>query len=144
MTPFAYFTLINLNLPGAISIGDTSSTGKYCGGVATTEHYNGKVVIIVNTSTQSNGEFTAMALSTVPNAKVIGSTTAGADGNVSIIRLPGGIATWISDLGVYYPDGTEAQRKGVKIDIPIKPTIKGIREGKDELLDKAMQIIESK
>jgi len=33
------------------------------------------------------------------------------------------------------------QRKGVKIDVQIKPTIQGIHEGKDELLDKAIQII---
>ena len=67
--------------------------------------------------------------------------TAGADGNVSRISLPGNILTMISGLGVYYPDGTETQRKGVKIDIVIHPSIKGIKEGKDELLEKAIEII---
>jgi hypothetical protein len=31
---------------------------------------------------------------------------------------------------------------GVKIDIPVKPTIKGIKEGRDELLEKAIVIVE--
>lgn len=47
-------------------------------------------------------------------------------------------------IGVYYPDGTETQRTGVRIDVPIKPTIKGIKEGRDELLEKAIAIIEGK
>lgn len=82
-----------------------------------------------------------MALQSSPNVTVIGSQTAGADGNVSAIQLPGGISTMISGLGIYYPDGTETQRKGVKIDVVIKPTIKGIKTGRDELLEKAEAII---
>ncbi|ANI90620.1 hypothetical protein A9P82_04635 [Arachidicoccus ginsenosidimutans] len=137
-SPFIRFTQVSLDLPGCINYGATLSNGEN-----NANAYKGKVVIIVNASTQSSGEYTAMALSTAPNATVIGSTTAGADGNVSTVILPGGISSWISGLGVYYPDGTETQRKGVKIDILVKPTIKGIRERKDELLDKAMQIIEN-
>jgi len=45
-------------------------------------------------------------------------------------------------LGVYYPDGSETQRVGIKIDIPIKPTIAGIKAGRDELLEKAFELIE--
>lgn len=47
----------------------------------------------------------------------------------------------ISGIGVYYPDGTETQRIGIVPDITVKPTIKGIKEGKDELLEKAIEII---
>ena len=47
----------------------------------------------------------------------------------------------ISGIGVFYPDGTPTQRIGVKIDYPLHPTIKGINEGKDELLEKAMELI---
>jgi hypothetical protein len=47
----------------------------------------------------------------------------------------------ISGLGVFYPDGTPTQRVGVKIDHQLKPTIKGTTEGKDELLDKAIELI---
>ena len=59
------------------------------------------------------------------NNKVFGSTTAGADGNVSTIILPGKIRTMISGIGVYYPDGTETQRVGIVPDVEVKPTIKG-------------------
>jgi C-terminal processing protease CtpA/Prc len=108
------------------------------------DYYKGKVVIIINELTQSQAEYTTMALRTAPGATVIGSTTAGADGNVSPFTLPGGIKTMISGIGVYYPDGTETQRVGIIPDIVVKPTIKGITEGKDELLEKAIEIINTK
>jgi len=82
-----------------------------------------------------------MAFRAVSNSKIVGSTTAGADGNVSVILLPGGLRTSISGIGVYYPDGTETQRVGIIPDIIVKPTIKGIKEGKDEVLDKALELI---
>ena len=84
-----------------------------------------------------------MALRVAPEAVVIGSQTAGADGNVSRINLPGGIQTMISGIGVYYPDGTETQRIGIVPDIEIKPTIAGFRDGKDELLEKAIKVIKT-
>lgn len=104
--------------------------------------YDGDIVILVNDHTQSAGEYITMALQIIPNTTVIGSQTAGADGNVSKISLPGNISTAISGLGVYYPDGTETQRVGVKIDRYVEPTIAGIKARKDELLEKALEMIE--
>lgn len=104
-------------------------------------HYKGKVVILVNEETQSSAEFHAMAYQTHPDAKVIGSTTAGADGNVSEIVLPGDIKTMFSGIGIYYPDGRETQRTGVAIDIVAKPTAAGIAAGKDEVLERALEYI---
>ena len=66
-------------------------------------HYPGKVVILVDEVSQSQAEYTAMAFRSAPQAMVVGSTTAGADGNVSQIPLPGGLSTMISGIGVFYP-----------------------------------------
>ena len=84
-----------------------------------------------------------MALRVAPGATVIGSTTAGADGNVSEIILPGGIRTMISGIGVYYPDGKETQRVGIIPDIVVKPT-RELLQGRDELLEKAEELINKK
>lgn len=96
---------------------------------------------MVNKLSQSQVEYTAFGLRVGDNTIVIGSTTAGADGNVSGIYLPGGIRTMISGIGVFYPDRTETQRVGIVPDIEIKPTIEGIKKGKDELLEKAIELI---
>ena len=133
--PFVKFTTANLKNPGEFTFVNTlnmQSTGKT---------YEGKVVILINELTLSHAEFTAMAFRVADNSIIIGSTTAGADGNVSEISLPGGLLTMISGIGVNYPDGKETQRVGIVPDIIIKPTIEGIRNRKDELLDKAIEII---
>jgi C-terminal processing protease CtpA/Prc len=57
------------------------------------------------------------------------------------LDLPGGIETGFSSLGIYYPDGRETQRIGIVPNIVVKPTIKGIRDGRDELLEKAIKIV---
>lgn len=105
--------------------------------------YTGKIAILINETTQSSAEYHTMAFRTAPNAKVFGSATAGADGNVSDIKLPGNISTMISGIGIYYPDGKETQRIGIVPDIEIKPTVEGIKKDKDEVLEKALQWIES-
>ncbi len=107
------------------------------------DHYSGKVIVLIDEGTQSNGEYTTMAFR-AGGARVIGSTTAGADGNITAISLPGGLRTVITGIGVYYPDGKETQRIGIVPDIEVKPTIAGIKAGKDELLDKAVEIINKK
>jgi C-terminal processing protease CtpA/Prc len=93
--------------------------------------------MLVDETTQSQAEYTTMAFRSAPQSVVVGSTTAGADGNVSEIPLPGGARTMISGLGVFYPDKTPTQRVGIIPDIEVRPTIAGIRTGRDELLEEA-------
>jgi C-terminal processing protease CtpA/Prc len=82
-----------------------------------------------------------MALRASPHAMVIGSTTAGADGNVSAVPLPGGLSTMISGLGVSYPDGRPTQQIGIVPDKTVVPTVEGIRAGRDEVLEEAVRQI---
>jgi C-terminal processing protease CtpA/Prc len=135
-TDFVKFSNTSINNPGLFTFTHTIKVGK-----KNDDYYKGKVIIIVNEVTQSQAEYTAMALRVAPGAIVIGSTTAGADGNVSELILPGSIRTMISGIGIYYPDGKETQRTGIVPDIEVKPTINGILAGKDEVLEKAKDLI---
>jgi C-terminal processing protease CtpA/Prc len=135
-SPFVKFSKGSIKTPGLFVYTDYTKSG-----INNSDYFKGKVIILVNETTQSSAEYHAMAYRTAPNATVIGSTTAGADGNVSSIRLPGGISTMISGIGVYYPDGRETQRIGIVPDIEVKPTIEGIKNGKDEVLEKAIEFI---
>ena len=134
-TPFVKFSVGNLNNPGEFTFLPTLEITK------SEDTYFGKVVVLVNEETISQSEYTAMAFRAGANTTIIGSQTAGADGNVSEIIFPGGLRTWISGIGIYYPDGRETQRIGIVPDVEVKPTIQGIREGRDELLEKAIDII---
>jgi C-terminal processing protease CtpA/Prc len=137
-TEFARFTVGDLANPGAFQWrnGDKLQPKK--------PHYSGKVVILVDEDSQSQAEYTSMAFRTAPGAKVVGSTTAGADGNVSPFALPGSLKSMISGIGVFYPDGRPTQRVGIVPDVEVRPTIAGIRAGKDEVLDAAVRLILAK
>ena len=106
------------------------------------DYYKGRVIVLVDASTQSQAEYTTMAFQAAPRCTVVGTQTAGADGNVTKLVLPGGYDyTWFSGLGVYYPDGANTQRTGVRIDVPVHATVEGLRAGRDEILEKALQIV---
>jgi C-terminal processing protease CtpA/Prc len=138
-TKFSKVSIGSLEKPGFFKTTVELETGK-----TNQDYYKGKVIILVNEQTISQAEFTAMALRQAPGALVIGSTTAGADGDVSPFILPGGINTAISGIGIYNPDGSDTQRVGIIPDITVTPTIEGIRQNKDEVLEKAISLINGK
>ena len=134
-TEFVRFTTGDLSNPGAFHFGKPVSLRSQ------EPHYSGKVVILVDETTQSSAEYHSMAFRARPNAIVIGSTTAGADGNVSRFPLPGGASSMISGIGVFYPDKKPTQQIGIVPDIEARPTIAGIRAGRDEVLEVAVRQI---
>lgn len=103
--------------------------------------YKGRLVILIDEHTISQGETTAMSLRNTPNSIVLGRPSAGANGDVRVFILPGNIKTTMSGLGVYYPDKKPIQRIGVQPDIYMQPTIEGIKEGRGEFIEKAIEII---
>lgn len=105
------------------------------------DYYKGRVIVLVDSSTQSYAEYTVMAFQATPRCTVVGTQTAGADGNMSALVMPGGPFGYFSGLGVLYPDGTNAQRTGVRIDVPVHATVAGLQAGRDEILEKALEII---
>lgn len=131
---FAKIIVPNLNYPGKFKFKENMQTA------FSKKVFKGKVILLVNEVSLSLSEFTAMAFQTADNVTTIGSQTAGADGESTKIEYLGGFRTAISGTGIFYPDGSETQRKGVKIDIIVKPTIKGITEGRDEVLEKAIEL----
>lgn len=103
--------------------------------------YHGKVILLMDETSMSQSEFTIMALRQSPNAIVVGSPSLGADGNVARLSLPGNVAMNITGLGVYTPEGGQTQRVGLRPDVECLPTVEGLREGRDELVEKAVELI---
>lgn len=106
------------------------------------DYYKGRVIVLVDSSTQSQAEYTVMAFQATPRCTVVGTQTAGADGNISQLVMPASTQkSYFSGLGVLYPDGTNTQRIGVRIDVPVHATVEGLKAGRDEILEKALEII---
>ena len=104
----------------------------------TKPRYGGKVIVLCNSQTQSQAEYSIMMFQGATDVTVIGSQTAGADGNVTDVVLPGGYIASFSGLGILYPDGGQTQQTGIRIDIQSKPTLAGLKAGKDEVLERAL------
>ena len=132
-TPFVRFTTGDIMNPGAFLWRESVRIP------ALKPRYEGKVVILVDERSQSQAEYTAMAFRAAPGAVVVGSTTAGADGNLTLIPLPGGLRAAMTGLGVFYPDKRPTQQIGITPDLIVTPTIAGIRSGRDEVLEAAIK-----
>ena len=104
-----------------------------------TQPYKGRVILLVDEITQSISEFQAMALQSCPQTLTIGSPTSGADGDAVCIPLPS-LLTSFSSVGILYPDGTQTQTVGVRLDVEVDNTVESLQAGRDLVLEKALEL----
>jgi C-terminal processing protease CtpA/Prc len=103
--------------------------------------YHGLTVMLIDEMTQSQAEHTGLFLRAANGTVFIGSPTTGANGDVTTLVVPGGIELSFSGQGVEAVDGTRLQRVGLKPDVLVRPTIAGIRAGRDEVLERALAYV---
>ncbi len=73
-------------------------------------------------------------------ASIIGQPTAGTNGNVNLFKLPGGYKISWTGMKVLKHDGSQHHGIGILPDIYVEKTIQGIKDGRDEFLEKALEI----
>jgi C-terminal processing protease CtpA/Prc len=103
--------------------------------------YAGRTVMLIDERTVSQAEHSGLFFEAANGTKFIGSQTAGANGDVTYFALPGIASVRFSGHDVRHADGRQLQRIGLVPDIPVAPTIQGIREGRDEVLDRAVRYL---
>ena len=84
------------------------------------DYYTGKIVLLVDRSTASKAEYIAMAIQQSPNCITIGEQTSGAPLNLNLVPLIDKTSIGFTGQGAFYPDDTEVQGKGIKIDYQVK------------------------
>jgi len=109
--------------------------------LSTSFFHNINTVVLMNEHTQSRAETMVMALMGGDNVTVMGTNSIGANGNVTFLPLPGGITMMFTGLGINLPDGGQTQRIGLSPDIYVPRTIEAIREGRDELMEAAIEFL---
>ena len=105
--------------------------------------YKGKVVVLINEDAISQAEHTCLFFEAATDVTFIGTPTAGANGDVTYMVLPGNLAVSFSGHNVRHADGRQLQRVGIQPTIKVAPTIRGLVEGRDEILDAAVKFLES-
>lgn len=105
--------------------------------------YTGKIVVLIDDRAASAAEHVCLHLDAIAGATFVGSPTAGANGSVSNLWLPGGLYLRFTAQEVRHADGRPLQGPGIEPNIVVRPTLKAFRAGKDELLDQAVAWISS-
>jgi C-terminal processing protease CtpA/Prc len=105
--------------------------------------YTGKTIVLTNESAQSFAENVVGGLKAISDATIIGSPTAGAESGTLNFTIPGNIILWFSGSNSLLPNGKSFMRFGYQPDISVRPTIKGIQAGKDEVLERAIKYLKS-
>ncbi len=103
------------------------------------EKYRGPTVMLIDERAMSQAEHMGLFLRAANGTRFIGSATAGANGDVARFTIPGGITISFSGHDIRHPDGRQLQRVGLQPDVEVRPTIAGIRAGRDEVLERALE-----
>lgn len=101
--------------------------------------YQGKVVMLIDAWAISQAEHTCLFVAAATDVTFIGSPTNGANGDVTTMVLPGNLVVRFTGQEVRFPDGRQLQRKGVQPHVVAQPSIAGVRAGKDEVLEAAIE-----
>lgn len=83
----------------------------------------------------------ALIIRNEENVTVVGKNTIGADGAVSLVYLPCGDVIQFTATGFESAECEQIQRLGIAPDIIVKPTIEGLTQGKDEILEYAINLL---
>lgn len=105
------------------------------------ERYGGRIVVLADASSQSAAEHVCALVKSVAAVTFIGTRTSGANGGVTRTILPGGIVVNFTGQSVRHADGSQLQRVGIVPDIEVRPTLRGIRDGRDEVLERAIDFL---
>jgi C-terminal processing protease CtpA/Prc len=136
--PFAYISRPSQTHPGTRS---DNFVNQYIPRSPYAFVYDRPVVLLMDEQTFSHPEWVIMSFRVAPNVTVIGPYSMGSNGNVAQLPLPGGITMIYTSLGVYTPEGGQTHRIGLAPDIRVDRTIQGITQGRDELIEAAIQYI---
>jgi C-terminal processing protease CtpA/Prc len=105
--------------------------------------YAGKVVMLINEQAISQAEHTCLIFAAATDVTFIGTPTTGANGDITNFVLPGNLTIVFTGHDVRHGDGRQLQRVGIQPHITVAPTIAGIREGRDEVLEAAVKYLQT-
>jgi hypothetical protein len=103
-------------------------------------HLVGKIFFLTDGSAISYAESYMGFIKDFHLATIVGQPTAGTNGNINPFTLPGGYRISWTGMLVKDHNGGKHHLKGITPDVPVQRTIKGIREGRDEFLEKAIEL----
>lgn len=106
-----------------------------------TPKFNGKVVFLSNANALSAPETILGVVEDNQIGYIVGQPTAGSNGSINDIFLPGNLKVMFTGMKVVKGDGSPHHLIGILPTHEIERTIEGVKKGKDEYIEKAIEII---
>ncbi len=101
-------------------------------------HFTAPAVFLTDASAVSSSETLLALVQHYDLAKIAGETTAGTNGDVNRVNLPGGWWVLFTGMRVTRHDGKPHHGVGIFPDLPVRPTREGVAAGRDEVLERAV------
>ncbi len=105
-----------------------------------TPHLTAKIAFLTDGRAISYAESYMGIVEAHKLAEIVGEPTAGTNGNVNPLNLPGGYRIIWTGMKVIKHDNSTHHGVGIKPTVPVSRTIKGVREKRDEQLARAIMI----
>jgi C-terminal processing protease CtpA/Prc len=105
--------------------------------------YTHPTVMLIDERAISQSEHSGLFYEAANGTRFIGAPTAGSNGDVTDLTLPGGIEVFFTGHDVRHADGRQLQRVGLVPDVKVAPTRAGLKAGKDEVLERAIEDLEA-
>jgi C-terminal processing protease CtpA/Prc len=102
--------------------------------------YAGPVFVLIDERAISQAEHMALFLEAAADVTFVGEPTNGTNGDITNVSLPGGLTIHFTGHDVRHADGRQLQRVGIQPHVPAAPTIAGLRAGRDEVLEAALEL----
>lgn len=106
------------------------------------KRFTGKVVVLTNRSCYSATTYFTQYMSVMPNVTFVGDTTGGGGGLPAFHDLPNGWLLRVSSTQFFSPLGFNIEA-GIPPDIKVDMSDESMLAGKDDILEKALEIIRS-
>lgn len=103
--------------------------------------YTGPLVVLTSPITVSAAENFSMMLVDRPDTTFVGRQSAGTNGNITGMRLPGGFYLMFTGMEVLFPDGGAFHGTGIVPDVEVIPTAQDYADGVDPELETAVELL---
>jgi C-terminal processing protease CtpA/Prc len=103
--------------------------------------FRGKVVFLTDGRAISYAETYLGIIENYKLAAIVGGSTAGTNGNVNPLSLPGRIQIAWTGMKVLKHDGSRHHGVGIQPTVPASRTIRGVLEGRDEVFERALAVV---
>lgn len=104
--------------------------------------FTGKIVFLTDSNAMSQPESVLGIVEHYGLGEIVGQQTAGVTGNANPFTLPSGYRVWWTGMRVIKHDGSLHHITGIQPTVPVERTLEGVRAGRDEVLEEALNVIE--